>query len=170
MRYHDITKDDMKNGDGLRTVLWVAGCSHCCKECQNPITWDPNGGLHFDEAAKEELFENLKQDYISGITFSGGDPLHCANRREVKELIDEIKEKFPNKTVWLYTGDVWENLYASELVKKIDVIVDGEFEVEKRDVNLLWKGSSNQRVIDVQATLAKEDPSVPVIHCPDYYK
>ena len=73
MRYHNITKDDMLNGDGLRVVLWVAGCSHCCKECHNPITWDPNGGLDFDQAAKEEIFEELSKDYISGITFSGGD-------------------------------------------------------------------------------------------------
>ena len=76
MRYHNITKDDMLNGDGLRVVLWVAGCSHHCKGCQNPITWDPDGGIPFDEAAKQEIFEQLDKDYISGITFSGGDPLH----------------------------------------------------------------------------------------------
>ena len=79
MRYHNITKDDMLNGDGLRVVLWVAGCNHCCKECHNPITWDPNGGLEFDEAAKQEIFDELEKDYIHGITFSGGDPLHIAN-------------------------------------------------------------------------------------------
>ena len=73
MRYHNITKDDMLNGEGLRVVLWVAGCSHGCKNCQNPITWDPNGGLPFDEAAKAEIFAELEKDYISGITFSGGD-------------------------------------------------------------------------------------------------
>lgn len=80
MRYHNITKDDMLNGDGLRVVLWVAGCGHHCKGCQNPITWDPNGGIPFDDAAKAEIFEQLDKDYISGITFSGGDPLHEANR------------------------------------------------------------------------------------------
>ena len=74
MRYHNITKDDMLNGDGLRVVLWVAGCSHCCKECQNPVTWDPAGGLLFDDAAKQEIFDQLDKSYISGITFSGGDP------------------------------------------------------------------------------------------------
>ena len=83
MRYHNITKDDMLNGDGLRVVLWVAGCDHCCKECHNPVTWDPNGGLFFDEKAKAEIFEELEKDYISGITFSGGDPLHSANAYEV---------------------------------------------------------------------------------------
>ena len=98
MRYHNITKDDMLNGDGLRVVLWVAGCSHCCKECQNPITWDPNGGLLFDEEAKAELFEALDKPYISGITFSGGDPLHSANRLDVRNLMEEIKETiFPTK-------------------------------------------------------------------------
>ena len=107
MRYHNITKDDMLNGDGLRVVLWVAGCSHCCKECQNPITWDPAGGLPFDEAAKQEIFEQLDKSYISGITFSGGDPLHAANRLDVRNLMAEIKQKYPDKTIWLYTGDVW---------------------------------------------------------------
>ena len=96
MRYHNITKDDMLNGDGLRVVLWVAGCAHCCKECQNPITWDPDGGLLFDENAKKEIFEQLDEKYISGITFSGGDPLHPANSLEVKNLMAEIKEKYPD--------------------------------------------------------------------------
>ena len=169
MRYHNITKDDMLNGDGLRVVLWVSGCSHCCEGCQNPITWDPNGGLPFDEAAKEELFYELSKDYISGITFSGGDPLHCDNRMTIKELAGEIKEKFPDKTIWMYTGDVWENLYEDPLMKLIDVLVDGEFHIEERDVKLRWKGSTNQRVISVAKTLASSTPIIPVIHCPDYY-
>ena len=94
MRYHNITKDDMLNGDGLRVVLWVAGCEHCCKGCQNPMTWDPDGGLLFDDAAKAEIFDQLDKPYIEGITFSGGDPLHCANRDGVKALAREIKEKY----------------------------------------------------------------------------
>ncbi len=80
MRYHNITKDDMLNGDGLRVVLWLSGCMHCCKGCHNPLTWDANGGLLFDEAAREEIYEQLDKPYISGVTFSGGDPLHPANR------------------------------------------------------------------------------------------
>ena len=168
MRYHNITKDDMLNGDGLRVVLWVAGCSHCCKECQNPITWDPNGGLLFDEAAKQEIFEQLDKTYISGITFSGGDPLHAANRLEVRNLIEEIKEKYPNKTIWMYTGDVWEHILHYPVMKNVDVLVDGEFIVEQKDIKLLWKGSKNQRVIDVQKSLAQTDPTVPVLHAPDY--
>jgi len=168
MRYHNITKDDMLNGDGLRVVLWVAGCSHCCKECQNPITWDPNGGLLFDEKAKQELFEALDKPYISGITLSGGDPLHSANRLDVRNLMEEIKTKFPNKTIWLYTGDSWENILHYPLLQFVDVLVDGEFKVEEKDVKLLWKGSKNQRVIDVQKSLKQPDKSVPVLHCQDY--
>ena len=168
MRYHNITHDDMLNGDGLRVVLWVAGCSHCCKGCQNPVTWDPNGGLEFDEAAKAEIFAQLDKDYISGITFSGGDPLHPANRVGVRDLMKEIREKYPDKTIWLYTGDVWEHVLHYSLMCHVDVLVDGEFEIEKRDPKLLWKGSSNQRVIDVKATLAKTDPKVPVLWCGDY--
>lgn len=153
MRYHNITKDDMLNGDGLRVVLWVAGCGHCCKECQNPVTWDPNGGLFFGEDEKEEIFTELSKSYISGITFSGGDPLHPANITGVTALAREIREKFPNKTIWLYTGSLWEEIAQEEVVKYLDVVVDGEFVVAKKDLKLKWKGSSNQRVIDVPKTL-----------------
>lgn len=168
MRYHNITKDDMLNGDGLRVVLWVAGCTHCCRECQNPITWDPDGGLLFDDNAKKEIFEQLEEDYISGITFSGGDPLHPANSLEVKDLMEEIREKYPQKTIWLYTGSDWEDIWQMPLMKYVDVCVDGEFENDLKDTKLLWKGSSNQRVIDVQQTLQQEDKSIPVLHCGDY--
>ena len=154
MRYHNITKDDMLNGDGLRVVLWVAGCSHCCRECQNPQTWDPNGGIPFDQAAREELFEQLGKTYISGVTFSGGDPLHKNNITEITRLAKEIREKFPDKTIWLYTGSTWESIQKEEIVRYLDVCVDGEFIVEQKDTSLKWKGSANQRVIDVKKTLA----------------
>ncbi len=162
MRYHNITKDDMLNGDGLRVVLWVSGCSHCCKDCQNPVTWDPNGGLVFDEEAKQELFAELSKEYISGITLSGGDPLYYGNRTAVGRLIKEIREKFPAKTIWLYTGFVWETIFDLELVKDLDVLVDGEFIVEQKDDQLYGRGSANQRVIDVAATLQQEKI---VLHC-----
>lgn len=168
MRYHNITKDDMLNGDGLRVVLWVAGCSHCCRECQNPVTWDPDGGLLFDEEAKKELFTELAKPYISGITFSGGDPLHSANRLDVRNLMEQIKQEFPNKTIWLYTGDVWERILHYPMLQYVDVLVDGEFKVEEKDVRLLWKGSKNQRVIDVQKSLKQTDQMIPVLHCGDY--
>lgn len=155
MRYHNITKDDMLNGDGLRTVLWVAGCSHGCKNCHNPITWDICGGLPFDEAAKEEIFAELRQDYVSGITFSGGDPLHLQNRDEVGALIEEIREKFPKKTIWVYTGYSWDEVKDLPYLKLVDVLVDGEFVEELKDTTLHWKGSSNQNVIDVKKSFEK---------------
>ena len=167
MRYHNITKDDMLNGDGLRVVLWVAGCTHCCKECHNPITWDPDGGILFDEKAKKEIFDQLDKPYISGITFSGGDPLHSANRLDVRELMEEIRHKYPNKTIWLYTGDTWEDILHYPMMKYVDVLVDGEFKIDLKDTKLRWKGSSNQRVIDVQESLRQTDPATPVLHCID---
>ena len=118
MRYHDITKDDMKNGDGLRVVLWLSGCEHACQGCHNPVTWDPDDGLVFDEKAMAEVFEILSRDYISGITLSGGDPLFPGNRREVLELLKEIKEKYPKKTVWCYTGYTYEDIEALELLSR----------------------------------------------------
>ena len=143
----------MLNGEGLRTVLWVAGCSHNCPQCHNPVTWDINGGLAFDEAAKEELFEELKKDYISGVTFSGGDALHEQNTEEAGKLAEDIREKFPDKTIWLYTGYEWEEICGIPFLSNIDVIVDGEFKIEEKDNSLHWKGSANQRVIDVKESL-----------------
>lgn len=153
MRFHNITKDDMLNGDGLRVVLWVAGCSHHCKECQNPITWDPNGGIPFEESNLQEIFHELDQDYVDGITFSGGDPLHEDNREEIEVLCKQIREKYPTKTIWLYTGYTWEEIHNWSIIKYIDVLVDGRFELSQKDITLQWKGSSNQRVIDVQDSL-----------------
>lgn len=153
MRYHNITKDDMLNGDGLRVVLWLAGCNHRCKECQNPITWDPNGGLEFDEAAKQEIFEQLDEDYISGITFSGGDPLFPGNRADVTALAKEIKEKYPDKTIWIYTGFEWHAIRDLEVIPYVDVLIDGKFIKELFDEKLHWVGSSNQKIIDVQDSL-----------------
>ena len=155
MRYHNITQDDMNNGDGLRVVLWVAGCDHCCKECHNPVTWDPDGGLPFDEAAKAEIYEELDKEYVSGITFSGGDPLLLRNREELTEFLKEIKKNYPEKTIWLYTGYEWKDIKNMDIVNYLDVLVDGEFEVEKKELDLHWKGSANQMVINVPETLGK---------------
>lgn len=168
MRYHNITKDDMLNGEGLRVVLWLSGCDHRCKGCQNPLTWNPNDGLLFDETAKQEIFDQLNKDYISGITFSGGDPLYSGNRAEVLSLMKEIKEKYPDKTIWCYTGNEWKDVANLPQMQYVDVLVDGEFQIDKLDTKLLWKGSSNQRVIDVQATLQSRNPLEPVLHCGDY--
>lgn len=157
MRYHNITTDDMLNGDGLRTVLWVAGCDHRCEGCHNPVTWDIDGGIPFDEEAERELFEKLSPDYISGLTFSGGDPLHPKNREEVTRLAKKFREMFPDKTIWLYTGYRYEEIEDLEIVPLVDIIVDGEFIQAEYDAKLHWKGSANQRVIDVRETQRKKD-------------
>lgn len=164
MNYHNITKGDIVNGDGIRVVLWVSGCNHYCKGCHNPETWNQYSGILFDESAKEELFYELKREEISGITFSGGDPLFIDNRPEIEKLMQEIKTKFPKKTIWLYTGYKFENISNLELLKYVDVLVDGEFEINNKKPKLKWKGSSNQRVIDVQKTIHSKD-KVPVIYC-----
>lgn len=155
MRYHNITHDDMLNGEGLRTVLWVAGCTHHCENCQNPITWDINGGIPFDDAAEREFFAQGGKGYIEGVTFSGGDPLHPDNREEITRLAKKYKEKYPDKNIWLYTGFLWEAVSNLSVMEYVDVLIDGRFVEELKDPQLHWRGSSNQRVIDVQATLAK---------------
>lgn len=169
INYHNITHDDMNNGDGLRVVLWLSGCSHHCFNCQNPQTWNPDSGIPFDELAKQEIFNELSKDYISGITLSGGDPLHENNLSEVLSLVEEILNLFPSKTIWLYTGYTCENLIdgihypldatwedsviRKSIIKLCDVLVDGEYIDEQRNITLPWRGSSNQRVIDVQKSL-----------------
>ena len=139
MRYHNITTDDMLNGDGLRVVLWTAGCPHKCPGCHNPVTWDENGGLEFDEKAKNEIFSILEKSYISGLTLSGGDPLLPANRKELTELVKEIKYKFPNKTIWLYTGYLWKEIKDLELINYIDILVDGRFLENLKKTQLKWR-------------------------------
>lgn len=157
MNFHNITHDDMNNGDGLRVVLWVAGCEHHCKDCHNPVTWNPDDGAEFTLKDAEEIFRDLEKDYIAGVTFSGGDPLHPANREGVMNLIDFIKHLYPDKTVWVYTGYTWEEITEiSELMtlmEMVDVLVDGRFVAELKDVTYPWAGSINQRVIDVQKTI-----------------
>lgn len=162
MRYHNITKDDMLNGEGLRVVLWVSGCEHHCKECQNPITWNPEEGLIFDEAAKQEIFNELEKDYVKGITFSGGDPLHPDNRKDVMRLLIDITYEFPHKDVWLYTGYTFEEILQDDYLKFIvlslvDVLVEGKFEKDKMDVNYHWAGSTNQRIIDINETVNRKE-------------
>lgn len=154
MRYHNITKDDMLNGEGLRVVLWVSGCAHACPGCHNPVTWDAESGLPFDAAAKAELFEELQKDYIAGVTLSGGDPLYPANREAIAALCQEIKDHFPDKTIWLYTGYKWEEIRHLPLIQNVDVVVDGRYIEAARDTLLSWRGSENQRVIDVPKTFA----------------
>ena len=157
MHYHNITKDDMLNGDGLRVVLWVAGCAHACPGCHNPDTWEADSGIPFDQAAKDELFAELEKDYISGVTFSGGDPLFPGNRETVGALCREIRQRFPDKTIWMYTGYRWEQVSELAILDTVDVLVDGRFEQALADTALHWRGSANQRLIDVQRTRAAHE-------------
>ena len=160
MNYHKIEKWSISNGYGVRVVLWCSGCTMHCNECQNPQTWDFNSGSLFDGRAKQELFEALSQPYIRGLTLSGGHPLEPQNIATVYELIKELKEKFPDKDIWLYTGYTLEEIYRREInyiLPYIDVLVDGRFIPELKNLTLPFKGSSNQRIIDVKKTLEKSE-------------
>jgi anaerobic ribonucleoside-triphosphate reductase activating protein len=171
MNYHKIEKTSIANGEGIRVVLWVSGCSLHCRGCHNPETWGINSGKKFDDAAKKELFEALDKPYIQGITFSGGHPFEKENVETVYLLIKEIKEKFPHKDIWLYTGYTWNQIFypvvtddfnperdriinlRKQIVEMCDVIVDGRYIDYLRDITLKWRGSNNQRVIDVKKTI-----------------
>lgn len=143
----------MLNGYGIRVTLWVAGCEHHCTNCQNPFTWDVNGGIPFDRSAYDEIIEDLKQDYCSGLTLSGGDPMHKDNRGKIFRLCQNIKTSFPDKTIWMYTGYTFEEIKDSPILQYIDVLVDGEYKEELRNIEAHWIGSTNQRLIDVRETL-----------------
>lgn len=147
MKYVKITYTDVNNGLGNRVTLWVSGCSHHCKGCHNPETWDFDYGREFDEEAKNKLFEVLDLPYVKGLTLSGGDPLD--SKDDVLKLVKEVKEKFPKKDIWLYTGYCFEtnSVIFDELTKFIDVIVDGPFVEELRSTTLPFRGSSNQRIL-----------------------
>ena len=206
MNYHNITYPDMNNGDGLRVVLWLSGCSHRCFNCQNPQTWDVNSGIPFDESAKEELFRELDKDYISGLTLTGGDPLFESNLDGVLDLVTEFNKRYnfqkvdsanpckmvvsevenpdkirllmPEKTIWLYSGYTWEQLFEDgkfdidggicenqirrAIVLLSDVFIDGRYIDSQRDISLAYRGSKNQRVIAVQESIRQNKV---VLHC-----
>lgn len=206
MNYHNITYPDMINGSGLRVVLWLSGCSHKCKGCQNPQTWDANSGIPFDKSAKEELFRELDKDYISGLTLSGGDPLFEDNLGDVLELVTEVNKRYnmplyvdrnntdnynmlnrnanefrlssPQKSIWIYSGYIFEQLYMyddnilkhpnylrkdamesyirrQQIISKCTVLIDGQYIESQRDISLPYRGSSNQRLINIKQSLQK---------------
>lgn len=171
MNYHNVTHDDMNNGDGLRVVLWLSGCSHHCYQCQNPQTWNPNSGIPFDNEAKQEIFNELSKDYISGITLTGGDPIYKDNLIDVLFLLNQVRLSYPIKTIWLYTGYTLEQILQPllintipteeeekriDIVKMVDVLVDGPYIDAQRDITLKWRGSANQRVINIPETLKQQ--------------
>ena len=167
MNYIKISKCDIANGTGIRVVFWASGCSLHCNGCHNPETWDFHSGKPFDDNAKQKLFDALNKPWIKGITLSGGHPLEYENLPDIYNIVKEVKEKFPNKDVWLYTGytlsindfdtsvDIgWDNgLLRNYILAMCDVVVDGPYIEEQRDVSLPFRGSKNQRLIDVKKTL-----------------
>lgn len=161
MNYIKITKTDIANGPGIRVVLWVSGCRCKCKGCHNQSTWDFNAGKLFDENAKKEIYDALSKPWIRGLTLSGGHPLEPENCNDsFYWFIKQLKHDFPNKDIWLYTGWKWETLcdhdVAWDLIREcIDVVVDGPYIEELRNISLKFRGSENQRLIDVKKTLEK---------------
>lgn len=161
MYYHKIEKSSIANGTGIRVVLWCSGCRLHCKGCHNPQTWDLNSGKLFDESAKKEVLQALNHSYIQGITLSGGHPLEPENLNVIWDLIKTIRESFPNKNIWLYTGytldisnfDINSTNLLNKVIQNCDVIVDGSYIEELRDISLPYCGSSNQRVIDIKQTI-----------------
>lgn len=168
MNYEKIDKCSVSNGVGVRTVLWVSGCDIRCHNCHNPQTWDFNSGIPFTEETMQELLYNLSMPYIKGCTLSGGHPLDPHNLPEVYKIVKRVKSEFPNKNIWLYTGYTWEQIIEIDksyedhevnspspldVVKFCDVLVDGAYVDELRDISLPFRGSSNQRIIDVPKSL-----------------
>lgn len=154
MNYHNILHDDMLNGEGLRVVLFVSGCSHHCPNCQNPQTHPLDSGIPFTDKERDEIFYYLSKPYIKGITFSGGDPLHKKNAQTVFDLCKKIKIAFPEKDIWVYTGYLFEELSddIKENLKYVDVLVDGKFKKSLFSPKQPYVGSSNQRIIDIKRT------------------
>ena len=168
MNYADIKRVDVANGEGVRVSVFVSGCNHHCKGCFNECAWDFNYGNKFTEKQEEEVLKDLDHDYISGLTLLGGEPLEPTNQEGLLPLVKKAKEKFPDKKIWCYTGFDFEKDVVGkmakqsdttkELLKYIDVIVDGKFEEDKKDLKLKFRGSSNQRILDVQESLKENKP------------
>lgn len=156
LRFHNITSCDVNNGEGFRVTLWVAGCSHHCKGCQNEQTWSFTGGRPFTDADKQYLFSELSKSYVQGLTLSGGDPLDSFS--DVIALVREVRDAFPAKDIWLYTGYTMEQIEdgnMAEILPLLDVVVDGPYIEEQRDVTLAFRGSRNQRIIKLKSKKVK---------------
>ena len=153
MRYNLIRKMDISNGPGVRVSIFMQGCEFHCKNCFNPETWDFKEGKEFTEETIEKVLDLSSKDYIVGLSILGGEPMHPVNVEGTTKLAKAFKEKYPNKNIWAWTGFRFENIKDKEVFKYIDVLVDGQYEDELHDPTLKWRGSSNQRVIDVQKTL-----------------
>lgn len=154
MRYNKIRKMDISNGPGVRVSIFVQGCTFNCKNCFNPETHDFNGGEEFTDDTIEKVLSLCEKDYVEGLSILGGEPMHPKNLEGVTKLAKKFKQKFPNKNLWAWTGFLFDNyLKDKEICKYLDVLVDGQYMEELHDPTLKWKGSSNQRVIDIQKSL-----------------
>lgn len=164
MNYGEIKKNDIANGEGVRTSLFVSGCRHCCKNCFNQATWDFGFGEAFTENTMKEIFESCEPDWINGLSLLGGEPFEPENQKVLLPFLIMFKDRFPKKTIWCYSGFTLEEItgdtpsrahtdVSAEMLSLIDVLVDGRFVEEKKDISLVFRGSSNQRIIDVKSTL-----------------
>ena len=163
MNYADIRPVDVANGPGVRVSIFVSGCTHRCKGCFNPETWDFQYGNPFGETEIQAILTHLDKPYIKGLSLLGGEPFEPQNQRTVLELVNRVREQLPEKTIWCYSGYLFEALAAGRvgdcsraLLEKLDVLVDGPFVEEKKELSLRFRGSSNQRLIDVPASLKAE--------------
>lgn len=173
MNWAEIKTNDIANGEGVRTSLFVSGCRHRCKNCFNDIAWDFGYGELFTEETMEKIFDSIDHPWINGVTLLGGEPFEPENQRVLVPFLVMLREKFPDKTVWCYTGFTIEQILgksepksravtdvSNEMLSLIDVLVDGEFVEALHDISLAFRGSSNQRIIDVKASL-KENKIIP---------
>jgi anaerobic ribonucleoside-triphosphate reductase activating protein len=167
MNYATIKWTDIANGEGVRISLFVSGCTHHCKNCFNQVAWDFDYGEPFTDQVAEKIMQELAPFYISGLSLLGGEPLEPQNQKTLLPFVREVKKRYPNKTVWCYTGYVLDEKtgelcetgkntpQTKELISLFDVLVDGAYVEELKDIRLKFRGSANQRVIDVPKTLAK---------------
>lgn len=147
MNYAEIKKFDIANGEGVRTSLFISGCTHHCKGCFNQIAWDFNYGKLFTIEVEDDIIKSLEPDYIQGLSLLGGEPLESQNIEVLLPFIKRVKSIYPNKDIWCYTGYTYEDLSCKEFLSYINVLVDGEFVEELKDISLKFRGSSNQRII-----------------------
>lgn len=165
MNYADIKYPDIQDGDGIRVAIYVSGCHFHCKECHNPEAWDFNYGKEFTNETIESIMDLLKKTYVNGLSLLGGEPLEPSNQEGLLPLVKRVKEELPEKTIWCWTGynfdtDILEKMYVKseitqEFLSYIDIMVDGQFELDNKIADLAFRGSTNQRKIDVQKSLEK---------------
>ena len=163
MNYAGLKKTDVANGTGIRVTLFVSGCTHACKNCFNEEAWDFNYGEKYTKKIEDEVISALDKPYIKGLTLLGGEPMHPNNQEEVAKLVERVKKEFPEKDIWLFTGfdfnkDILNKMYkfiptTKKIIDNIDVLVDGKFVDELKNVKQYFRGSENQRIIDVQKSL-----------------